>query len=45
MLPLQTGAMQRAHARHTRCAGYEAYVEHKLLEIFEWVISHGFKSW
>jgi hypothetical protein len=36
----QAGALQRA--RDTR--GNEADVEHKLLEFFDWVISHGFKS-
>jgi hypothetical protein len=30
---------------HTCCAGYEVYMEHKLLEIFERVVSHGFKCW
>jgi hypothetical protein len=37
--------MQWAHTRHTHCAGHEVYMDYKLLEIFEGVISHGFKSW
>jgi hypothetical protein len=37
-VPLQTGAMQQAHVRHTSYTGQVVYAEHKLLEIFERVI-------
>jgi hypothetical protein len=32
------------HAMDTRCAGNEVGVEHKLLEFFDPVVSHRFKS-
>jgi hypothetical protein len=41
LLPMQPGAMKQAHVLH----GVGGLHGAKLLEIFNWVVSHGFKTW
>jgi hypothetical protein len=43
-VPLHMGAMHWAYMRHMHYLGQEVYVEHMLLQNFEWVVGRGFKS-